>query len=83
MHLDGDDLLAELKAADPDLYERCVLRLTVKILQADLATERAEVDRLRGELERGQQGEPLPARPVGTAPPFTPMYPLTEGERRD
>lgn len=87
MNLDAEDLLAEIKHTDPELYERAVLSLQVRILTADVATKDAEltakdaeidrlnseVDRLTVELERQPQ---LPARTSGQATPFPGSYPL-------
>ncbi len=82
MNLNADDILAEIKHADPELYERCVLQLQVRILTADLATERAEKERLADLLEQAQEQAQLPARSAGSATPFPGSYPLV-GEGAD
>lgn len=83
MNLDAEDILAEIKHEDGELYARCVLQLQVRMLTADLATKDAEIERLRDQLEEARTEAQLPTRPVGTAQPFVPSYPLAgeEGTR--
>ncbi len=80
--LNADDLLARIRHDWPAEYRQSSLALQVEILTADLATERAEKERLADLLEQAQEQAQLPARSAGSATPFPGSYPLV-GEGAD